>query len=170
MVCPHGKMCINKEQSDEAIENINKIIEIGHLNVIYIRHEFNSVNPVIIYLTNKALRPGSGGSEIDPRILISGGNIFVKHMADAFSKKEFESFLVNNKINHLYISGADAEYCVDKTLKGALNRGYKVTVIEDAVVTKNEEMRRMKLKEFSGMGVETVSSEILLKKILHDEI
>jgi len=89
----------------------------------------------------------------------------VKYIADSFSNNDFEDFLIKNRINHLYIAGADAEYCVDKTVKGALNRDYRVTVIKDAVVTKTEERRKKKIDDFSSLGAGILETDKLLKSL-----
>lgn len=166
---PDGKIATNTAQSDEAIENINRIISTKRAETVYILHEFESDNPIIMFITKNALRHGEEGAKIDKRIKIEGNNFFTKHISDSFSNKDLNDFLVKNKINHLYIAGADAEYCVDKTIKGALNRKYKISVIKDAVVTKTDEGRNNKILDFSCLGVEILTTEEALKKLIKEQ-
>ena len=166
---PDGKIATNTVQSDEAIENINRIISTRRAETVYILHEFKETNPIIKFITKGALRHGDDGSLMDKRIKVEGNNFFIKHISDSFSNKELNDFLVKNKINHLYIAGADAEYCVDKTIKGALNRKYKVSVIKDAIVTKTDEGRNNKIQDFSCLGVEILSTEDALKKLIKEQ-
>lgn len=166
---PEGKIATNTVQSDEAIENINRIISTNRAETVYILHEFQETNPIIKFFTKGALRHGEDGASMDKRIKVEGNNFFIKHISDSFSNKELNDFLVKNKINHLYIAGADAEYCVDKTIKGALNRKYKVSVIKDAIVTKTDEGRNNKIQDFSCLGVEILSTEEALKKLIKEQ-
>lgn len=166
---PDGKIATNTAQSDEAIENINRIISTKRAETVYILHEFETDSPLINFFTKGALRHGEEGSKIDKRIRIEGNNFFTKHISDSFSNKELNDYLVRNKINHLYISGADAEYCVDKTIKGALNRNYKISVIKDAIVTKTDEGRNNKIQDFSCLGVEIITTEQALKKLIKEQ-
>lgn len=53
----------------------------------------------------------------------------------------------------------DAEDCVDKTIKGALNRNYQVTVISNAIATKSEEKRAGKIVDFRNLGVEILTTK-----------
>jgi nicotinamidase-related amidase len=82
---------------------------------------------------------GSHVSAIDKRIEIVAANIFSKSKGDSFSNPGLEAFMIKNRINGLYLTGLDAEYCVYATAKGGLNRGYKVNIITDTIIigTKN---------------------------------
>lgn len=166
---PDGKIATNTVQSDEAIENINRIISTRRAETVYILHEFKETNPIIKFITKGALRHGEDGALMDKRIKVEGNNFFIKHISDSFSNKDLNAFLVKNKINHLYIAGADAEYCVDKTIKGALNRKYKISVIKDSIVTKTDEGRNNKIQDFSCLGVEILSTEEALKKLIKEQ-
>lgn len=55
-------------------------------------------------------------------------------MPDALSNPAFESFLKERQIRELYLVGLDAEGCVYLTAKGALKRGYKVSILQDGIV------------------------------------
>lgn len=162
-----GRMVMNPEQTDRIIGNINRILSKhgkGDLLVVYITQEFEK-NSIVQLLTNNALLPGSPGARIDPRIMIVGDNHFVKHVSDAFSNRGLDDFLVKNRVNHLYVTGVDAEYCVDKTVKAALNRNYKVTVISDAVGSGSDEKRDAKIREFERLGMEIITTEQMLTRM-----
>jgi nicotinamidase-related amidase len=57
----------------------------------------------------------------------------------------------------------DAEYGIDKTVKGALNRNYKITVIQDAIGSSTIEKLDNKILEFTKLGLEIISTEQVLK-------
>jgi len=162
-----GRMVMNLQQTDRIIGNINRILSKhgkGDLPVVYITKEFEK-NSIVQLLTNNALLPGSPGAGIDPRIRIVGGNRFVKHVSDAFSNRGLDGFLVKNSVNHLYVAGVDAEYCVDRTVRAALNRNYKVTVISDAVGSGSDGKRDAKISEFERLGMEIITTEQMLTRM-----
>ena len=161
----NGKAVYNTEQTDQIIENTNLIIENSEklgLLVIYITHEYKKSFLIRIF-TKGALEQGTPGAQIDPRIKIINKNHFIKHMMDSFSNPEFENFLKANKVNHIYVTGLDAEACVDRTVKAALNRNYEVTVVSNAIAAKSEEKRNVKLWGFEKICAKVVTTEELLK-------
>ncbi len=162
-----GKAVLNLKQTDEIIGNVNMLAEkaeVLNLNVIYIQNIFPK-GFLIELITGGALAEGSAGAEIDPRVNIINKNIYIKEIMDSFSNREFEKYLINNKINHLYITGLDAEKCIDRTVKGAFNRSYKITIINDAIATSTDEGRKKKIEEFKSLGAEILSTKELLKGV-----
>ena len=122
-------------QADTLISEINKLIatcEYSNVPVIFITHEIT--NPLINFLDNSSAR-GSMGTEIDKRLNASDHPHFFKRKLDAFSNSDFESFLLENKINTLYISGLDAKYCINNTVLGALNREYNVILLTNTIIS-----------------------------------
>lgn len=157
---------INLEQTDPMIDKVNQVIDYAdskNFLIIYVRHEFKK-GLITRLITRGVLSEGSEGAEINSRIAVKNNNIFVKHVMDSFSNKDLERFLIENQVNHLYLTGVDAEDCVDKTLKAARNRGYKVTIVEDCVATKTDSRRDMKLMEFVSFGADLVKTERLLNE------
>ena len=106
---------------------------------------------------------GKLGTEIDKRITIMSDNCFSKSMPDAFSNPKFEAFLNEKQINELYLVGLDAEGCVKFTAKGALKRGYNVTIITDGIVLLAENKWDKLLENFEQDGITLISSNEFLK-------
>ena len=160
-----GKAVLNLEQTDKIIEAVNRVIinspKLGLL-VIYIKNEFEK-GLITSLATKGALIEGSPGAEIDPKIKIINNNIFVKHIMDSFSNAELDKFLIKNKVNHIYFTGLDAKYCVEKTIIAAFNRGYKITVIRDAIASGSDEDRDDKVEAFAQMGAYVITVDELLK-------
>ena len=162
----NGNWILNLEQTDKMIDNINIIIqkmEEQEFHIIYLQNVFRK-NSIINHMTNRAMEEGTEGSEIDDRIKIVGSNIFKKNKMDGFTSHDFEKYLINNEISHLIVVGIDAEDCVDKTIKGAINRNYKITVVSDAIATKTDEKRNIKITDFENMGLEILSTNELIKR------
>jgi len=85
---------------------------------------------------------------------------------DAFTNRDFEKYLIEQRINHIVVTGIDAEDCVDKTIKGALDRSYHVTVIADAIATASDERRDQKITDFKNLGTETLTAEEFMERNL----
>ena len=88
------------------------------------------------------------------------GNDFEKNRTDSFSNRQFEQLLIDRQVGELYLVGVDAAYCVYYTARGALNRGYKVTVVTDAVMSRHSMAGVLERYRRNGIGV--ITSEILL--------
>jgi nicotinamidase/pyrazinamidase len=134
-----GKQPVPFRDVDKQIAAINRLIENSSqsgLNVICIRQIFAN-NPLTRLLIGRAIE-GMAGTELDARIKVINQNNFTKRISDAFSNPEFEEFLISNQIDELYLAGLDAAYCVYATAMGAANRGYKVRVITDAVMSRKK--------------------------------
>src|SRR5262249_33874969 len=61
---------------------------------------------------------------------------FSKNASDAFSARSLEEFLTGNGIDHLFLVGTDGVDSVAKTARSALDRGFRVTFIRDAIFTR----------------------------------
>jgi len=161
-----GNWILNLEQTDKMIININTIIQKvkkQEFHIIYVQNVFKK-NSIINHMTNCAMEEGTDGSELDDRINIISSNRFEKNKMDAFTNHDFETYLINNEISHLIVVGIDAEDCVDKTIKGAINRGYKITVISDAIASKTNEKRNAKIDDFKNMKVTILATEEFLEQ------
>jgi len=125
--------------------------------VIYIRQIFD--DNVISRLLGGRTIEGKPGTELDSRISVVSRNDFTKKRSDAFSNPRLDDFLISNQVNEVYLVGLDAAYCVYNTARGALNRGYKVKVVKDAIMTRKNMSDILKRYEQENIPV-TASSEI----------
>lgn len=135
---------------------IDKAAESG-MEVAYIRQVFS--NNLFVRLHGGRRQ---GRVIIDRRIKKINENDFEKNRTDAFSSRQFEQYLVDNQVNELYLVGVDAAYCVYYTALGALNRGYKVTVVTDAVQSRKK-MADV-LERYRRKGIAVITSEQLINE------
>lgn len=94
---------------------------------------------------------------------MTNGNVFVKSVGDSFSNAELEGFLLANDVDMLYLVGADATACVCSTAQGGLNRGYKVFVVEDAIVTASDMGKVLAQYEKDAIGTIDLSAFAAIK-------
>ncbi len=153
---------------DEFIRTVNRAIaraeETGMI-VVYIRQEFDGFpgeHLSKLLMGGTALK-GTPGAQVDSRIRrVPGGSPrsaeFSKPRGDAFSNHLIEEFLARNRVNEIYLTGLDAEYCVHLTAQGALNRGYRVNVLTDAILLAAEKKWKDLLKEYEKEGITLLES------------
>ena len=144
-------------QSGELIENLNLLTEEAETEgcpIIYIISEV--ANPLINIL-NSTLAKGSPGVEMDRRLEIRSDHIVTKRKNDSFTNPELDSILTRHRIDRLTLVGLDAAECVYHTALAALNRGYKIEVVEEAIISKTDADKAEALQNFSELGAEIVS-------------
>jgi nicotinamidase-related amidase len=140
---------------------VNRLIDkaaASGMEVAYIRQVFSNNFFVRLHGGKR-----QGTVIIDRRIKVINSNDFAKNRTDAFSNQQFEQLLIDGQVDELYLVGVDAAFCVYYTALGALNRGYKVTVITDAVQSRNPMAKVLEKYRRKGIGV--ISSD-QLKEII----
>jgi nicotinamidase-related amidase len=140
------------------LATVNRLIDnakASGMEVAYIRQVFG--NNLIVRLHGGRKR---GKVVIDRRIKVINNNDFEKNRTDAFSNRQFEQLLIDRHVAELYLVGVDAAYCVYYTALGALNRGYKVTVVSDAVMSRKNMAAVLELYQRKGIAV--ITSEQLI--------
>ena len=140
------------------LDTVNRLIvtaaETG-MEVVYVRQVFSN---------NMFVRMHGGRRVekviVDRRIVKINTNDFEKSRTDAFSSRDLERFLVEHQVDELYLTGVDAAFCVYYTALGALNRGYKVAVVRDAVASRSDMNTLIERYKRKGIGIVT-SCELL---------
>ncbi len=103
------------------------------LQIAYVRQVFTS--NFITRLHGGRIVTGRMTPSICRWVKVVNSNDFAKNRTDAFSNRQLEHFLIDHQIDELYLVGLDAAFCVYYTALGALQRGYRVTVVTDGVMT-----------------------------------
>lgn len=147
------------EQSEAFIARVNHVIEDayrkGHM-LIYVKSEV--VNPLINVINNTLAR-GSEGADFDKRLLIKPGHVITKRKNDPFINTELDQILTEEGIGKLVLVGLDAGECVNSAFLAARNRGYALTVVENAVIAEDETSTTEALENFRAQGVELITVE-----------
>lgn len=137
---------------------VNRLIDWGvdkGVEVIYVRQVFK--NSIFVRMHGGR---SLGKIIVDRRIKKINENDFEKNRTDAFSNKKLEQFLIEHQVNELYLTGVDAAYCVLYTALGALQRGYKVTVVRDAVRSRAD-MEKVE-ERYRKHGINCINSNELI--------
>lgn len=128
--------------------------------VAFIRHDGPAGDP---------LAPSEAGWPVWPALGQAGDEpTFAKSVRDAFSNPAFADWVAGQGAGAVVLAGAQTDFCVAATVKGAMARGLGVTVVEDAHSTLDsggetaEEIIARHNAEFAGAGVTLVTTETLV--------
>lgn len=111
----------------------------------------------IIKLIAKGLgAKGSKGLEFDERFEHKPAHMFHKHIGDAFISPALNNQLADLEVGTLILTGLDGNHCVKSTALGALNRGYKVKIKEEAVFAQNQKTWPKTKQSLEQLGAEFV--------------
>ena len=75
-----------------------------------------------------------------------------------FSNPKLDTFLKENDIKEVFISGLYAEACIYATVRGAIRNKYATTVLSDCVATKSDEKRAQTLTKIEKLGAKIMLS------------
>ena len=96
------------------------------------------------------------------------GDAIVKTTFNCFGSREFESRLRGLGDKTLILSGVEAHICVAQTALDALDRGYRVVVVSDAVSSRRPEDKEIGLERLRVEGAVISSTEMLIYELLKD--
>ncbi|MCM3709449.1 cysteine hydrolase family protein [Sporosarcina luteola] len=134
------------EEELGLIQNIVKDFKGKGKPVIFVRH-LDDVEESPLYR-------GSAGSELHPSVKGFAEVVVEKKTPSSFFKTELASLLEELKVDHVFITGFNTEFCCMFTAISAFDRGYKVTFIENATGTANTdetyEMPGLDIRDFVG--------------------
>jgi nicotinamidase/pyrazinamidase len=153
-----GRELVTARPATRLTDTVNRLIdhaEKAGWEVAYVRQVFRSSLLLRLHGGRRA-----GKVIVDRRIRVINANDFEKDRTDAFSSRPLERLLIDRQVDELYLVGVDAAYCVFTTALGAKSRGYKVSVVADAVASRHD--LRAVLPRFRRKGVGVVESGELL--------
>lgn len=150
-------------QSEGLINTINSLTKSAYFHNIPVIYVKNEISDRFINLINNSMEKGSPGVQFDKRLQLVSENIISKEKQDAFSNYKLDSILNHHKVNKLYVVGLDAAFCVNRTVRAAINRKYKVCILEDALISETEELKKQMIDQFSSRGAERLSSSEFLE-------
>lgn len=139
-----GSLPVASQQVEPMLAATNRLLESAR-----------SLGVEVLYVTSES----PAGGDFDPRLKRSAGPVFPKGRADAFSNRDLERYLRSRAIDHLVIAGVFADRCVLFTARGAMNRGYKVQVVSDAVAAATDARRSQALRRLETEGAEIIDAD-----------
>jgi nicotinamidase-related amidase len=112
---------------ERLIDNTNRLTGWARASgapVAYVRHDGHPGEPI---------ERGAAGWPIHPAVApVEGEPIFEKTVGDAFAETNLAEWLHERGIKEVILLGAQTDHCVNATCRGALERGFAVTIAADA--------------------------------------
>nr|WP_298899044.1 cysteine hydrolase family protein [uncultured Altererythrobacter sp.] len=95
--------------------------------VFFVQHDGGAQSPLV---------PGTDGFELHDALTPQAGEeVIVKRYCNAFQDTDLLLRLTTRGIDHIVVGGMQSEFCVDTAVRGAFERGLKVTLIADGHTT-----------------------------------
>ena len=88
---------------------------------------------------------------IDELKPLPGEHVVRKTSIGAFASSSIDSVLRALESDQLYMAGVSTNMCVETTAREAADRGYLVTLVEDACGTTHEDLHHMTLRNFQRL-------------------
>ena len=82
---------------------------------------------------------------------VEGEHVVRKTTVGAFASTSIDSLLRSLKIDQIYMAGVSTNMCVESTAREAADRGYQVTLVEDACGTTFEELHLVTMRNFQRL-------------------
>ncbi len=122
-----------QDEKDLALRMINGAIWLfrqDNLPVIRVYHSDPQYGP----------KPGEEGFEFPSSVIIDDKDPkVIKNYPSAFTKTDLEKMLRDKGINTVFLCGLSAVGCVLATYYGAMDRGFDVFMVKDAITSHNAE-------------------------------
>lgn len=169
-----GAFPVDAAQSESALRQINVLLQaqqdqldLGRagMPVVLTKNDFAPEDPANPFRGNSAIA-GSAGAELDGRLLQIDAPLFSKQESDSFSNEAFDTWLRDEQITHLYLTGVYSDGCVYATALAAQQRGYQVTIVEDAVATATDERLEASFDSFVAEGFSLLTAEQALAALM----
>ena len=162
-----------------TISNTRKIVEIAKENgipVIYVkivfRPDYAEMGPVQLSLCTlgkmlkegEVFKEGTWGAEyVDELKPGAGDYVVVKRRMNAFYNTELETLLRGLGRRTLIICGIITNFCVEATVRGAVDRDFDAIVLSDCTASESREIQEFPMKViFPMIGAVTTSDELVM--------
>ena len=119
------------------------------------------------YLATEQYPKGLGRSDDRILDLIEGEKIFAKTLFDA-AIPEVRDYIEEKEITKVLVVGAEGHVCIYQTVRSLLDMGLEVFLVEDAVSSFTEDLKKTALSSLERMGAVLVNTEMVLFDIARD--
>ncbi len=152
------------EACDRLIATINGLSQAAsRFGIVVLYAHQGRASTVATPLSRFPMRKSSGKRAMrtrsDRRLKMVSKYTFIKRGEDAFSNGELDDFLRKKGVAHLFLAGVDSAMSIKETAHSALDLGYRVTFIQDAIFTVYESRWERVRKTFESAAAFAIRSE-----------
>lgn len=141
-------------------------------NTLRLREQFRRLERPVVHVTIGAALPDASDAPVHMRKLfvefrnhvgsreheivdelkpLPGEHVLRKTTIGAFASTGIDSLLRNLGCEQLYLAGVSTNMCVETTAREAADRGYLVTLVEDACGTTHEDLHQVTMRNFQRL-------------------
>jgi ureidoacrylate peracid hydrolase len=162
-VWKHARKTKAIENTKKAIENARKAgVPIVYIQTFFIHELLPDIGLPRSLKESEAFKRGTHGAEIVDELSPQPQDYIVeKHSMNAFYNTELEDILKALRCDTLIFTGVATNFCVETTIRSALNRGYNIVVLSDCVATISEDAQNFAINVIFPMLGEVVTVEKL---------
>ena len=163
---------LQAEGSTVGDYRFNRIEQSVLPNTLRLRARFTQMQRPVLHVTIGAARPDALDAPIHMRKLfvefenhvgsrqheivdelkpLPGEHVLRKTTIGAFASTGIDSLLRALGCEQLYLTGVSTNMCVETTAREAADRGYLVTLVEDACGTTHEDLHRVTMRNFQRL-------------------
>jgi nicotinamidase-related amidase len=184
----HGALGRKLQAEGSTIGNyrFDRIESLVVPNSLRLRDHFRALGRPILHVTIGAAHPdaldapphmrklfvefrnfvGSREHEIlDELKPLSGEHVLRKTTIGAFASTNIDSLLRALQCEQIYLTGVSTNMCVETTAREAADRGYLVTLVEDACGTTHEDLHLVTVRNFQRLFGRVSSTEHVLNEL-----
>jgi len=176
--CPGGALAV--PGGDQIVEVVNRLAAV--FPYVAATEDWHPADHISFKQRGGAWPPhcvqGSQGAELHPDLKQSNIDLIVRkgHSPDKDTfegleaitpaRKTLDQVLKGNQVDTIYVGGLATDYCVKATVLDALNKGYRVFAVTDAMRGVNVEPgdSARALEEMAAAGAELVTASEVLEK------
>jgi nicotinamidase-related amidase len=154
---PDGRMPIALEQTPGLLLAANAAHTEARrrgFSVVAIGSQFPRWNLLGNLVRRFAALEGSPRAAWDPRAPQQWDTYFAKRRPSAFTNPALEQWLRAREVTRLHLAGVMAGICIAATAKASLERGYRVSLVEEAIGAPSDRARDTALAKLQERGCE----------------
>lgn len=123
-------------QNDVVVEAWHRDEIIGNINLLVTKAREAGTPVIWVQHSDPSMEIGTEPWMIVPELRPLKTELNIrKKFRSSFEETDLDENLADLGVGHLIISGAQTDYCIRHTSHAALERGYDVTLVEDAHTT-----------------------------------
>lgn len=159
---------LDSATSINLIDSVNEAIAIaGSMDIIFVKAHIRMLS-----ISLKGIKTESAAYlDLDKRLnLKKSDRVYMKQKPSAFSDAELTRQLVDSGIGQIYLTGMYLGQCVSATALEGVERGFEVTIISDAVVSKDSDKTEKILSKLQKKGIHITDLDSFGKTIQEENM
>lgn len=137
-----------------------------HQNLLSVIKGVNILNLPILWLEQNPEKLGDTSAEL--KDVLKPRQPIAKYTFDACLEPAFINELENANVSNWLVVGIESHICVYQTVKGLINRGYGVEIIQECIASRKEHNKQIALQKIQALGGKITSVEMCLYELVKD--